>query len=125
MAVSLVFLLSSTAWAGEGSRGKWLRRVTLAAACTASFWDVHSTAVAVRSGARELNPLLADARGRPRWGRIIGFKAGACAASAVVQERFTHNAAGKRFWTGINASSAGIFSAAAIHNLKVAGRPSQ
>lgn len=126
VAAILVFLFASSAFAGEQPRGRhWVRRLTLAAACAASFWDAHSTAVAVRAGARETNPIFADGLGRPRWGRILGFKAGACAASIVIQERFDRRPNSDRFWTGINTGAAGLFSAAAIRNLKVASEPAR
>ena len=124
VSATLVFLFASSAFAGEQPRGRhWLRRLTLAAACAASFWDAHATTVAVRAGARETNRLFADPQGRPRWGRILGFKAGACAASFVVQERFDRRRNADPFWTGINAATVGLFSTAAIRNLKVAAKP--
>jgi hypothetical protein len=106
----------------HSSRHPWLRRLTLAGACAASFWDVQTTRAGVNQGARESNPLFADPQGRPRWGRIIGFKAGACAASFAVEERFARRANLDTFWTAMNGVSAGSFAAIAIHNRKVAGQ---
>jgi hypothetical protein len=123
LAAMLVFFFASSAFAQQAPRGRWLRRITAAAACAASYWDAHTTAIAVRNGAREVNPLFADPLGRPRWGRIIGFKAASCAASFAVQEHFTRRRSSNHFWTGINVATTGIFSTVAIRNLKVAARP--
>ena len=64
----------------------WVRRLTLAASCAASFWDVQTTRAAVARGGREANGFFADANGNPRWGRMIGVKAGLCGAMALVEE---------------------------------------
>lgn len=96
----------------------WVRRLTLAASCAASFWDVQTTRAAVARGAREANGLFAGPGGRPRWGRMIGFKAGLCVGTAVAQETLFRN--GGVPWTALNTGVAGYFSAVALHNRGVA-----
>ena len=122
VAVAVLIAVASPATSQESGRGRhpWLRRVTLAAACAASFWDVQTTSAGAAQGFREANPLFADPQGRPRWGRIVGFKAGACAASFVAEERFARRGGpSDRFWVGVNAASAASFSAIAIRNIKI------
>jgi hypothetical protein len=125
-ALAAILTFASVSFAQEYQRSRqhpWLRRVTLAAACATSFWDLHTTSVGVSNGAREANPLFADPLGRPRWGRMIGFKAGTCAASALAEEHFTRQRPSDRFWIGVNTFTAGSFTAVAIRNVKVAGAP--
>ena len=123
-ALAVLLLFGSPATSQETRRGRhpWLRRATLAAACAASFWDLQTTHAGAALGARESNPLFADPQGRPRWGRIVGFKAGACAASFVAEERFSRGGPSDRFWVGINAATAATFSAIAVRNLRIAGQ---
>ena len=118
LAVLLAFGSPARSQENRG-RHPWLRRVTLAAACAASFWDVQTTHAGVAQGAREANPLFADPQGHPRWGRLIGFKAGACAASFVAEERFARSGLSDRFWVGVNSASAAGFSAIAIRNIQL------
>ena len=124
-ALAAFLTLGSVSFAEGQRRHPWIRRVTLAAACAASFWDVQTTSVGIRNGAREANPLFADAQGRPRWGRIVGFKAGVCAASFVAEEHFARQGPSDRFWIGVNTISAGSFGAIAVRNLKVAADPAK
>lgn len=100
----------------EGSQ--WLRRLTLAASCASSFWDIQTTRAAVARGAREANGLLADAAGNPRWGRIIGLKAGLCVGMAAAQETVFKKSDVP--WTALNTGMAGYFGAIALRNRSVA-----
>ena len=99
----------------------WLRRITLAGACAASFWDLQTTRAGVARGATEANPLFADVQGRPRLGLMIGFKAGVCAASFATEEHFARRRGSDAFWTTVNGINAVGFAAIAIHNRSVAG----
>jgi hypothetical protein len=103
-------------------RRHWLRRITWAAGCAASFWDAQTTASAARRGALEANPLFADAQGAPRWGRIVAFKAGTCAGSFVVEQIAARRGRSDWYWTAINTAAAGAFTGAAIHNMSLRGR---
>ena len=108
----------------QQARQSWARRLTLAASCAASLWDVQTTAAAISRGGRESNGLFSDPQGRPRWGRMIGLKAGLCGALVVAQES---KLAGRRsqfkdnFWTGANAGLTTRFTVSAIRNNSVAG----
>lgn len=107
----------------EGT-GRWLRRITLAAACAASFWDVQTTALAVSRGAREMNGFLADSAGRPQWGRMIGMKAAACGGLLVMQEKVLPRH--EKSWIALNVGLSAAYSGMAVHNLGVArslGKP--
>lgn len=73
----------------ERPRYPWLRRITWAAGCAASFWDAQATISAVRRGADEGNPLPVNQQGAPRWGRIVAFKAGTCASTFAVERLAT------------------------------------
>lgn len=95
----------------------WIRRITLAASCAASFWDLQTTRAAVSQGAFEGNRFLANADGSPRWGRIIGLKAGLCGGMVL-----TEVLVGRKHETAsiaVNSALAGLYSAAAIHNYQV------
>jgi len=97
---------------GQGSAQatpKWVRRATLVAACAASATDAATT---WRDGLRESNPLLRAANGGPSMPRVIGLKAGFCAASAWSQERGAHNT----LYSFTNLGTAGLFGWAAWHN---------
>jgi hypothetical protein len=103
---------------------RFLRHVTLAASCAASAWDVQTTAAAIGRGGRESNGLFADPLGRPRWGRMIGFKAGLCGSLIAGQEL---NVFGRRqtrakdeIWIGINTGLATRFTIASVKNRSVA-----
>jgi hypothetical protein len=101
----------------------WVRRITLGAACAASLgFDTFTTQRAVGAGAVEANGLLADSQGRPRWGRVIGFKAGACAASAFLEERQSAWSAPRSDWTltGVNLGVTAGYTLVGLHNLKLA-----
>ena len=99
----------------------WLRRLTLAGACAASFLDVRSTQSAVASGAAENNFLFADHAGKPKIERMIGFKLGACAGMGFAQEfRLFGKKNTEAGWIAANTAMAGTFSAIAIHNKAVA-----
>ncbi|GEM_PF-1755717 len=101
----------------------WVRRITLGAACAASLgFDTVSTHRAVIAGAVETNGLLADSQGRPQWGRVIGIKAGACAASAFLQERHYSWSSPRSDWTftGVNLSTTAAYAFVGIRNLKLA-----
>lgn len=113
--VALVVCLGRPAFA-EGRH--WLRRVTLVASCAASLWDIQTTRTAVARGAREANGLFADSAGNPRWGRMIGLKAGLCMGTAVAQETIWKNRGVP--WTPLNAGLAGYFSVIALRNRSVA-----
>jgi hypothetical protein len=107
----------------ESKRGLWLRRLTLAAACASSFWDLHTTGTALRSGAVESNPLLVDGVGSVRSGRMLGVKLAVCAGSGISQEvlqRNPHSGSQNYAWTGVNAAMAAGFSAAALRNRGIA-----
>lgn len=100
-----------------------MRRLSLAASCAASFWDVQTTAAAVARGGRESNGLFADPQGRVRWGRMIGFKAGMCGMLAVAQESKLvrlKSPLKDYFWVGTNTGLAARFTISAIRNRSVA-----
>jgi hypothetical protein len=118
-----MFNLPAASQEPHRQRHPWLRRITLAGVCAASVWDIQTTRVAIMQGARETNPLFSDAQGRPRWGRIVGFKAGVCASSFVAEEYFARRGSSDTFWTAINGISAGGFTAIAIRNRRIAGAP--
>ena len=113
--LALVVCLAHPAMA-EGRH--WLRRVTLAASCAASLWDAQTTRAAVARGGREGNSLLADSAGNPRWGRIIGIKAGLCLGVAAAQEIVLKKS--EVPWTPLNAGLAGYFSVIALRNRSIA-----
>ena len=101
----------------------WIRRATLAAGCAASLaLDSWSTHRALASGGVEMNPVLANSQGRANWSRAIGFKAGACGLSAILQETNTFHAWSGRnadwTWTGFNAATAAGYTWVARHNLE-------
>lgn len=101
----------------------WVRRLTLAASCAASFWDVQTTRAAVARGAREANGFFADANGRPRWGRMVGVKAGLCGAMAVVEELGFRGRRADLSFSAVNTGLAGYYTAVALHNRAVARAP--
>ena len=107
----------------QTSRGKWLRRVTLAASCAASAWDIQTTAAAINRGGRESNGLFADPLGRPRWGRVISFKVGLCGGMIASQEL---NLWGRptplkdNLWIGINTGLTTRFTVASVRNRALA-----
>lgn len=106
----------------QESPRKWVRRITLAASCATSAWDVQTTAAAIGRGGRESNGLFADPLGRVRWGRMIGFKAGVCGSMIASQElhlfgRRTPTADG--IWIGINSGVAARFTIASVKNRAV------
>src|SRR5437879_10710583 len=91
----LALLLAGSLPAAERTTPKrvWIRRATLAASCAASLvFDTMSTRRVVSAGGVESNPLFADASGRPQWGRVIGFKAGMCGVSTIMQETHVFHA---------------------------------
>ena len=95
----------------------WIRRITLGAACAASLgFDTVTTHRAVSAGAAETNSLLADSQGRPAWGRVIGIKAGACVASAFLQERAHRN---EWTFTGVNIGVTAAYTWVGLHNRQV------
>lgn len=113
--VALVVCFAHTARA-EGRH--WLRRATLAASCAASLWDIETTRTAVARGAREANGFFADSAGNPRWGRIIGVKAGLCLGMAAAQEVILRQSSVP--WTPLNTGLAGYFTVIALRNRGVA-----
>ena len=123
----VLFGLPSISHAQQSGR-TWVRRITLAAACAASAWDIQTTAAAVGRGGREGNGWFADPVGRPRWGRMIGFKAGLCGGLIVSQEL---RALGRstpwkdHLWTGLNTGMAARFTFASLKNRSIrhANRP--
>lgn len=123
-AVALLVCLAEAAEAGPNGR-LWLRRLTLVGSCASAFWDIKTTRTAVRLGAVESNRLLADAQGRPRWGRIIGLNIGLCAGTALSQELLDSKrrsaAAADYAWSGVNTALAFRHALAALENRRVAG----
>ena len=120
--VSLYLCLPAGAQAQQG-RQSWARRLTLAASCAASFWDVQTTAAAISRGGRESNGLFTDAVGRPRWGRMIGLKVGMCGMFAVAQESKLAGRSSRlkdNLWTGANTGITTRFIVSAIRNRSVA-----
>lgn len=100
----------------------WIRRITLGAACAASLgFDTMTTRRAVSAGATETNRLFADSQGHPQWGRMIGIKAGMCAASAFAQEWHSAQRSPRSDWTyiGANLAVTSGYTWAGIHNLRV------
>ena len=121
-AVGVVVCLCGAARA-ETKPETWLRRVTAAAACAASFWDLQTTSTGVRYGGREGNAFLADAQGRPRWGRMIGVKAGLCGGMLLAQElgvRHVRKSTASYAWTAMNAALAARFLSVSLQNRRVA-----
>jgi hypothetical protein len=107
----------------ESKQGPWFRRLTLAASCASSFWDLRTTRTAIGFGAQEANPLFVNRSGDPRWGRMVGVKIGLCAGMAAGQELLDRNrrsAAADYAWSGVNAALAIRHTGAALHNLRVA-----
>jgi hypothetical protein len=107
------------------SKRTWLRRLTLAGACAASFLDVRSTQSALSNGAVEANPLFADRAGNPRYGRMIGFKLGACAGMGVAQELglFGRGRNADHGWIAANSTMAGTFAAIVARNRAIQASP--
>ena len=102
----------------------WLRRITLAAACAASAWDVQSTAAAIGRGGVESNNMFTNPMGRVRWGRMLGIKVAVCGGMAAAQEIKTFG--GSRpikddLWIGVNSGIAARFAFAAVRNRSVSG----
>jgi hypothetical protein len=117
-AVGVVVCLCGGARA-ETKPATWLRRATVAAACAASFWDMQTTRTGVRYGGREGNAFLADAQGRPRWGRMAGVKAGLCGGMMLAQElgaRRTGKSKASYAWAGTNAALAARFLSVSLQN---------
>ena len=82
-----LFLICSSAFAQEGSRGQtWLRRATLVAFCAASYLDYRTTTEGARLGPLEGNGWMADSNGRPKLGLMLGVKAGMRGMMALTQE---------------------------------------
>jgi hypothetical protein len=104
------------------ARHHWIRKITWAAGCAASYWDARTTATAIRRGALEANPLLADAQGAPRWGRIAGIKAGICGGTLLVESVVARRNPPEGYWIAINSGIAAAFAGAAIHNIEVSNR---
>src|SRR5215467_9548731 len=91
----------------QTSKRVWIRRITLGAACAASFgFDTLSTRRAVAAGAVETNGLLADSHGHPKWGKMIGIKAGMCASSAFFEEFHSAQRPARNDWTFVGVNSA-------------------
>lgn len=123
LTVSLLVCLNGAAQA-ETKRGTWLRRLTLAASCASSFWDLQTTRSAIGYGAQEANPLFSNGRGDARWGRMVGVKVGMCAGMAVGQELLDRNrrsATADYAWSGVNVALAIRNAGASLHNRRVAG----
>ncbi len=94
-----------------------VRRLTVVAACAASFWDAATTHTAVQAGALEGNPFLSGTQGKPRWGRMITIKAALCAGTAISQEaRVFRNRAASYAWIATNTALAANFTALSIRN---------
>lgn len=122
---AVVVVCLSGAGRAESRPGTWLRRLTMAGACAASFWDLQTTRAGAGYGALESNRLLADERGRPQWGRTIGIKVGVCAATALAQEwgaRSIKSPAATYVWTGMNAALAARFVSTSLSNRRVTGK---
>ncbi|MEO8026901.1 MAG: hypothetical protein ABI823_10520 [Bryobacteraceae bacterium] len=106
---------------------RWLRRATLAASCATSIvLDTWSTRSVHAAGGVETNGLFRSPGGEPNWGRIIGFKMGACAAGIVLQETslIRRRETATSAWTaiGVNSIHSAIYSATTIHNFRLAGQ---
>ena len=112
--------MPSISHAGQRPR-VWLRRITLAASCAASAWDVQTTAGAIGRGGRESNGMFADPLGRPRWGRMVGFKVAMCGGMAAAQEwkPLTGKPVKDDLWIGINTGLAARFTIASVRNRSV------
>lgn len=108
----------------ETRPGMWLRRLTMAGACAASFWDLQTTRTAVGYGGVESNRWLADAQGKPRWGRMVGMKIGVCAGTALAQElgaRYMKKSSTSYAWAGMNAALTARFVSVALSNRRMTG----
>jgi hypothetical protein len=124
---SLVYLaLPSVSWAEQRPR-VWLRRITLAASCAASAWDIQTTAAAIGRGGRESNNMFTDPLGRVRWGRMVGLKVALCGGMAAGQEIKAFKgsqSSGSRsikddVWIGVNTGLAARFVFASVRNRSV------
>ena len=105
---------------------QWVRRVTLIGACAASLWDLQTTSAGVDHGLSEGNSFFAGKDGKPRWGLMIGTKAGLCAGSAVVQElRFTRSRLQDPAWVGLDSALTGVFVKTSLHNRAVTSQAVQ
>ncbi len=105
------------------SKRTWIRRVTLASACAASLgFDSLTTRRAISAGAVESNAFLANAQGRPDWGRTIGIKAALCGASVYLEEhhRRLRNAQSDWTLTGVNVGLTAGYTWIGLHNLRLA-----
>jgi|SRR6478672_4897503 len=129
--IAACLLLPSVSF-GEQRPRVWLRRITLAASCAASAWDVQTTSSAIGRGGRESNNMFTDPLGQVRWGRMIGFKAVLCGGMAAVQEikplangrLWGREAVKDDLWIGINTGITARFVFSSIRNRSVtASRP--
>jgi hypothetical protein len=115
-----MLVVCSNAFAQPGGGSKLLRRVSLASACAASFWDYATTREGAALGATERNSLMAGHDSRPRLGLMLGLKIGVCGLSALAQEsramRAFRSGPMEKLTTGINFGIAANFARVAIRN---------
>src|ERR1700692_1649429 len=114
----LIVLLVFPGTAPAAPKFKWLRRVTLAAACAASAADGATTYEGKLAGFRENNLLLRAADGTPAMGRVIGLKVALCGLSIWREERGKHVA----LYTIVNAGTALGFGVVAKRNMDSLGK---
>jgi hypothetical protein len=122
-------VVCSNAYAQPGGGSKLLRRVSLASACAASFWDYATTREGAALGAVERNSLMAGRDSRPRLGLMLGLKLGVCGFSALAQEgramRALRGGAMEKVMTGVNFAVAANFARVAIRNRSVISQQRQ
>jgi hypothetical protein len=88
----ITFLLAGMTSPAPAADWTMIRRIGQAAGCAVSMIDARTS---LRSGLAEENPSLGS--GRPQSGRMIGIKAGVCAAEVAYAEWRHH----KRSWQQI------------------------
>ena len=120
--ISMV-VVCSNAYAQPGGGSRLLRRVSLASACAASFWDYATTREGAALGAVERNPLMAGQDSRPRLRLMLGLKIGMCGFSVLAQEGWAMRAFRSRtidnLAAGVNFAMAANFARVAIRNRSV------
>lgn len=96
---------------------RWMVRTSTAAVCAAQAFDIATTAVGERQGAREGNAAFRRADGGVKWAGFAPVKAGLCVGAIWIGARY-----GRRWPAAIAAVDAGLAAAtirAGARNLKV------
>jgi hypothetical protein len=118
-----MIVVCTNAYAQPSGGSRLLRRVSLASACAASFWDYATTREGAALGAVERNPLMAGHDSRPRLALMLGLKIGMCGFSAFAQEsramRAFRSGPMEKLAAGVNFAMAANFARVAIRNRSV------